>query len=133
MIGSWAIEYRLRDSDICSMTDYAGEEYLVTHVALDIDKTPLTSIDVKFVKITIFASDGSMVVPEDEMDWNATAAWSIKVGSATYVGSGWWQYVWDTSGYDPGTYKARVVLTGLNDGESIEILRLRLARDPLAA
>lgn len=121
------------------MAHNAGEEYLITHIALGFNDEPLTDADAVSVKITIYevVEDAEPValgsVTDQELTWNPTPAWSIRVANRPVSGQGWWQYLWDTDGIDPGTYKARVTLEGVTGGKNFETLRIRLKRDPLAS
>lgn len=114
------------------MTKFAGEEYLITHIALGFHDEPLAAGDVTGVRITVYSA-GVAVAGLDNvaMTWDPTPAWSIRVGNRTVTGQGWWQYLWDTAGVAAGNYKAKVILTGAAGGHSIEYLKIRLARDPL--
>lgn len=122
------------------MTNFAGEEYLVTHIALGFDDEPLTNADIPSVVVTIYTvatdEDGEPLpdealpdVTNQVMEWNASAAWSIRIGNRTITGEGWWQYLWDTkdSGItEGGTWVAKVTLTGVTGGKNVEFLRIRL-------
>lgn len=100
------------------MTNYAGETYLIEHVA-EIDGVPMDDTDVDGVNITIFDSAGEEVVAETPMTWEPTDEN--------------WQYVWFTGGradpIDPGTYKALCVIDGLGSSENWEVKKIRLARN----
>lgn len=106
------------------MTIYAGETVTITHTATDLDNvTALTDSDVDSVTIVIYDSDLAEVVSETAMTWDATDER--------------WEYVWDTSpgatpvNIDPGTYRAMVTITGLDDSTNWEYKRIRLARNPV--
>lgn len=119
------------------MTNFATEEYLITHIALGFDDVPLTEDDVPSVLVTVYAVgeavddepapwDPLPSVTNIPMTWNPTAAWSIRVGNRTITGEGWWQYLWNTTGVEAGTYQAKVVLIGISGGKNAEFLRIRL-------
>lgn len=116
------------------MTNYASEEYLITHVALGFDDEPLTDADVVDVDITIYDAEGVVLPSTDDqpMDWNPTPTWSVRKGTKTVTGQGWWQYRWDTASLEDGSYKAKVTLNGVTGGKNFEILKIRLKKDPLA-
>ena len=106
------------------MTIYAGETITITHTATDLDNTTaLTDSDVDNVSIIIYDADLEVVVAETEMTWDATDAR--------------WEYVWDTSpgstpvNIDPGTYRAKITITGVDDSTNWEFKRIRLARNPV--
>lgn len=122
------------------MTNNAGEEYLITHIALGFNDEPLTDADLVSVKVTVFEVMEDPAPPvaltsvtDQDLMWNPTPAWSIRVGNRTISGQGWWQYLWDTDGLEGGTYKARVTLEGVTGGKNFETLRIRLKSDPLAS
>lgn len=104
------------------MTLYAGETLTVTHTAT-LEGTALDDDDVAGVTITIFDADGDEVVSETSMTW-----------SSTYER---WEYEWDTSpgatpvAVDAGTYRAKVVMTGVDGSTNWEFKRIRLARNPV--
>lgn len=122
------------------MTNFAGEEYLITHVALGFSEEPLTDADIPEVRVTVYAvtqDEAGDPLPDEPltdvtdqlMEWNADAVWSIRIGNRTITGQGWWEYLWDTADSDiteGGTYSAKVVLTGVTGGKNAEFLRIRL-------
>lgn len=98
------------------MTQYAGENYLITHTAT-FDGDALTGPD---VEVTIEISKGTgdeaeEILASTPMTWDAV---QLR-----------WEYVWDTAGLDPGTYKAKFEVTGIPGlGVAFEFERIRLAR-----
>lgn len=101
------------------MTQYAGELTKIVHTATK-DAEELVPDDVTAVWVTVFTSDFSEeVVAETEMTWDTN--------------HDRWQYLWDTSAVDSGTYKAKVRIEGVDGGSVWEYRRIRLARDPAAA
>lgn len=115
------------------MTNSAGEEFLITHIALGFNNEPLTNLDLPSVKITIFDSAGLPLaaVTNQSMTWNPTPTWSVSVGGVAISGQGWFEYLWNSAGVTTGTYRGKVTLTGVTGGKNFEVIRIRLARDPL--
>lgn len=115
------------------MTNFVHEEYLLTHVALGFNNEPLTNATLIEVRVTIYKADNTVVsgVNNQVMAWNPVPTWSMKAGNATITGTGWWEYLWDTTGIAAGTYRAKVTLTGTTGGKNFEYLRIRLKADPL--
>jgi hypothetical protein len=97
------------------MTLYVGEATRVIHTASR-EGTALTDSDVSDVLITIYQGTEE-VESETSMDWDAD--------------EGHWFYLWDTTGLDPGTYRAKVRIEGVDGGSVWEYKRLRLARNPV--
>jgi hypothetical protein len=91
------------------MTTYAGETLTVTHTAT-YKGIELTDVDVQ-VFITIRDSDAVVVVAESEMTWDPVAEH--------------WEYLWDTTGVDAGTYRAQVMI----DDDNWEYKNIRLKVD----
>lgn len=98
------------------MTHYAGELTEIVHTATK-NGEALVPADVTEVWITLYTSDLEVLLAETAMSWDATFAR--------------WQYLWDTTGLDPGTYRARVRIEGLDGGSVWEYRRIRLARNPV--
>lgn len=115
------------------MTNFAHEEYLLTHIALGFNNEPLTNATLIEVRVTIYDAAGDPVTGADNvvMTWNAVPSWSMRVGSATVTGTGWWEFLWNTTAVDSGSYRAKVTLTGTTGGKNFEYLRIRLKADPL--
>jgi hypothetical protein len=102
------------------LTLYAGETTQIRISAIDFDQlTALTDADVTSVFVTIFNSDGDEVLAETEIDYD--------------VGEGAWIYNWDTTGRDPGGYRAKIEAygTGATPPYSLEFKRIRLNRRPV--
>lgn len=105
------------------MTIYAGETLVVTHTATNED-VALTDVNVLSVTIEIFDSAGETIVDETSMTWDAVQER--------------WEYVWYTlddaatpQPLDPGTYRAKVIITSLTGTENWEYKRIRLSRNPV--
>ena len=98
------------------MTKYAGESLLVTTTADDYDSDALDSDDVDGITITILNEDGDVIVSTTAMTWDAE--------------NSWWQYMWDTP-TTAGYYYAKLVLTDLDDNQSIEYQKVRLLSPPV--
>ncbi len=104
------------------MTIYAGETITISHTATDLDNTTeLTESDVDVVEIIIYDVDGEEVISITEMDWNSTEER--------------WEYTWDTSPsavpIDFGSYRAKVIITGIDGSTNWEYKKIRLARNPV--
>lgn len=102
------------------MTKYVGEGYRVTSKPVDDDtKTALTGSMVLSLKVTIYSPAAVVLVDSASMAYDAT----LKE----------WFYMWNTVGlgYDPGSYKIKVVITGLDGRVNWEWQKVRLARDPI--
>lgn len=98
------------------MTLYAGELSKIIHTATK-DGVALLPADVTAVYVTIYNAALAEEVAETTMSWDADQAR--------------WQYLWDTTGVDPGTYRVRVRIAGVDGGSVWEYKRLRLARNPV--
>lgn len=101
------------------MTQYAGEEFLITAELAVEGGGPLTdSIGVR-VAVSVYDPAGETVVSDATMTYDPVA--------------GWWAYAWNTVNLPAtgGTYRAKVTVTGADLGVSIETTRVRLARDPV--
>lgn len=98
------------------MTLYAGELVKITQTALKDDEALLPD-DITAVWLTLYNAEAAIVVDETEMDWDATFDR--------------WQYLWDTTGVDPGSYRARVRVEGVDGGSVWEYQRFRLTRNPV--
>lgn len=95
---------------------YAGEEVRITTTVADFDGTALTGAGVTSVIITtIHDPAGAAILSNQAMSYDTA--------------HGLWLYMWNTAGITPGTYKAKVVVTGLDGTISWEWKRIRLARD----
>lgn len=94
------------------MTKYAGEEYLIVHRAWDFDDVPLTPADVTAVKIRIVGPDGTDVLAETPMVWDAPASR--------------WKTDWKSPSV-AGTYRVRCSVWGPDGEQAFEVRRLRLA------
>lgn len=116
------------------MTNFAGEEFVVEHIAFGPDDVPLTDVDIPSVTLTIFDLDAvTKLVDEETMTWAPDVEWSARVHNVAQTGTGLWRYVWDSDGLPAGTYKGRATVHGVGGGKNWEELRLRLANDPLPA
>jgi hypothetical protein len=98
------------------MTLYVGELTKIVHTATK-DGEALLPADVTNVWITLYTSTLEVLVAETTMSWDSAQAR--------------WQYLWDTDGLDPGTYRARVRIEGVDGGSVWEYRRIRLARNPV--
>jgi hypothetical protein len=98
------------------MTLYAGELTKIVHTATK-DGEALLPGDVTGVSIILYDSTLEEVVGSSTMTWD-----SVKLR---------WQYLWDTSDMDAGTYRAKVTITGVDGGSVWEFKRIRLARNPV--
>ncbi len=105
------------------MTIYAGETLVITHTATNED-VALTDANVLSVTVEIFDSAGTTLVDETAMTWDAVQER--------------WEYVWYTddgaatpAALEPGTYRAKVLITSLTGTENWEYKRIRLARNPV--
>lgn len=105
------------------MADYAGEpRRIVTDTARNFDGRVLVPADVQSVTVEVFTNDlQTVVLPVTPMDY---------IDDTGDVDNNNWAFIWDTTGLEPGTYKAKVVITTLDGLESFEYKRIRLARDP---
>lgn len=98
------------------MTLYVGELTKIVHTATK-DGVALEPDDVTAVWVTLYTSDLEILVDETEMSWD--------------LNFDRWQFLWDTTGLDPGTYRARVRIEGIDGGSVWEYRRIRLARNPV--
>jgi len=82
----------------------------------------LTSADVDGVYVSIYNSDGDMILDETEMVWNVTQER--------------WEFDWDTSegatptGLEAGTYRAKVTVYSGAD-INWEFSKIKLKRNPV--
>lgn len=104
------------------MTTYAGETVIITQTAT-LNGEAVEVADVDQVTVAIFDREGTEVIVETQMSYSTEEER--------------WEYQWDTSpggstplAIAPGTYKAKIVMYGLDDAENWEWLRIRLARNP---
>jgi hypothetical protein len=74
----------------------------------------MTNLNVTDVAIEIYDSIPELIV-DDIMIWDGV--------------NEYWYYLWDTTGLSAGTYKAKVVATGIDGLPSWEWSRIRLSRD----
>ena len=98
------------------MANYAGETLVISNTATQ-DGVAVTDDDVEGVSIIIYDSEGEIVVAETTMTWDAVQER--------------WEYVWDTDGLDPATYRARCIMDGVGATLNWEYKRVRLARNPV--
>lgn len=98
------------------MTLYAGELTKIVHTATK-DGVALAPGDVTAVWITLYDSALAELVAESVMTWDPDQER--------------WQYLWDTTGQDAGTYRARVRIEGVDGGSVWEYKRIRLSRNPV--
>ena len=98
------------------MTFYVGEQFRVAASATDYDGDVLVSTDAASVVVSIFDRDGTAIVTNQPMTWDTE--------------NSEWEYKWNTTGLDSGSYRAKVVFTGLDGGASWEWQRVRLNRNP---
>ncbi len=100
------------------MTLYAGELSKIIHTATK-DGEALAPDDVDAVWITIYDAAREEAVGESAMSWDSA---QLR-----------WQYLWDTTGFDAGTYRVKVRIEGVDGGSVWEYKRIRLARNPVSA
>lgn len=96
------------------MTDYAGEQYTVTHTA-EWQGSDLTDDDVDEVVVEIRAADKeTVIVAETAMTYDAPQER--------------WEFDWDTVDEEAGTYWAKCTARGgvFGAGEVFEYRRIRL-------
>lgn len=98
------------------MTLYAGELTKIVHTATK-DGVALAPADVDDVWISIYNADLTELMAETTMTWDSAQSR--------------WQYLWDTTGIEPGTYRVRVRIEGVDGGSVWEYRRVRLARNPV--
>lgn len=98
------------------MTQHVGETYIIDTTATGYYGEQLDVDDVNSVTITILNRDATVQVDEAAMVWNATIAK--------------WQYVWNTVGLEPGTYRYRVLIVGVDGRPNFEWKRTRLKKVP---
>lgn len=98
------------------MTQYVGEITKIVQTATK-DGVALTQDDVTAVWITLYDSSLEVFLAETEMSWD--------------VGDQRWEFLWDTTGLDFGTYRAKVRIEGVDGGSVWEYQRIRLARNPV--
>ena len=94
------------------MTLYAGERVVITHTAT-YQGTELTNADVT-VYISIddpTSASPSSVLHASSMDWDAVDER--------------WEYEWDTTGIEAGTYRAKVMI----DNDNWEYINIKLKED----
>lgn len=105
------------------MADYAGEPIrITTKDPLNFDGRRIVPVDVTSVTVEVFNTDLSeTVLALTPMDF---------INDPGDDADGEWAYIWDTTGIDPGTYKAKVVINTIDTLSSWEYHRIRLARDP---
>jgi hypothetical protein len=106
------------------VTTYVGETMIVWQTATWAGE-PLTGPDIASVYATIYDADSEVVVGPEAMTWNPNAKDSDGEAQPR------WEYMWDTAGLSPGTYRARIEITGVNGTVAWEYLRMRLKADPL--
>jgi hypothetical protein len=101
------------------MPIYPGEHIQVAGSAKQFDgKTPLSDRDVTSVTINIFDSDGTEVLVETAMSYDSDSTPR-------------WTYIWDTTGIDSGTYRARIKFTGVTF-VSFEYHSISISEDPVS-
>lgn len=99
------------------MASYVGETFEITNTALDFDTSALTPAQVTSVVVEVV---------------NATTPTSVQVATAAMTwdsARGLWFYLWNTAAATPpapGSYIARVTLTGLDGTASFGYLKIRL-------
>lgn len=101
------------------MANYAGETLVISNTA-SVDGVAIGESDVEGVYITIYDSDGDIVVEETEMIWDDTQSR--------------WEYVWHTGGATPidfGSYRAKCIVDGVGATLNWEYKKIRLARNPV--
>lgn len=98
------------------MTLYAGELTKIVHTATK-DGVALVPADVTGVTIILYDAALAVAVSSSTMTWD-----SVKLR---------WQYLWNTSGFAAGTYRAKVTIAGVDGGVVWEFKRIRLARNPV--
>lgn len=105
------------------MTLYVGEQVRIVATAAEYgDGDVLTEDNVSTVTIAIYQNteDGmEEILAETAMTWDDEEEH--------------WEYKWDTTGLDTGSYKYRVKVVGADGKPSWEWLRARLSRNPTDA
>jgi hypothetical protein len=97
------------------MTIYAGETIRVATTAVDFDSsTPIVDSDVVSATIEIF--DGQDLLVNESLLWNPDLSE--------------WYYDWDTTGVDPGSYRARLKLSGA-EWHTWEYVTVRFKANPV--
>lgn len=99
------------------MTKYAGEEQRIWTSATTPEGEALTDEHVVGVTVSVYDGLGSLIVDEGEMTYDSEV--------------GQWEYLWDTTGLDPGGYRFKVSYEGLNGKKTWEWKRARLTANPL--
>lgn len=105
------------------MADYAGEPIRITTVnALNFNGQRIVPADVSSITAEVFNNDLSAVVMAvDDMTF---------IDDSDDDDDGEFALIWDTTGVDAGTYKAKVVITTTDGLSSWEYHRIRLKVDP---
>lgn len=97
------------------MTGYNGERRTICHTATA-DGVAMVPADCAGVFVTVYSRDFTeIVLAEVLMVWNTT---KLR-----------WEYVWDTTEVDAGTYQARVRILGVDGLSNWEYFRLKLTLD----
>lgn len=100
------------------MPYYAGSPVLIATTAKGFDDEVLTQADVIGLQVSVYDNTGTVqVLAPQTMTWN-----ELKLR---------WQYEWDTTGIEPGTYKAQVELIGEDNLPTPDFIRIRLAKLPV--
>lgn len=97
------------------MTAYNGERLTICQTA-DMDGDAMVPDDNDGVFVTVYSSDFlTVVLAEQPMVWNTD---KLR-----------WEYVWDTTAVEPGTYQAKVRILGVDGLSNWEYGRLKVTRD----
>jgi hypothetical protein len=99
------------------VTLFAGMTVVLWHDATTPEEEAITNDDVVAVTVTVFAPDGSEVRSETAMAWVAER--------------GRWEWLWSTSGLEPGGYRARCRVRGVDGTEAWAFFAFRLSRNPV--
>lgn len=97
------------------MTLYAGDTAYITLGADDWDDDVLTVDDVASVRVDVQDADAAFLVTAADMNWVSE--------------HNLWLYKWDTTDVDPGSYRAKVLITGIDGSHSKEFIIVRLKKD----
>lgn len=95
---------------------YAGETIRIKSSAKGLNGVSLTNLDVTSVKVTLFDSSGTQILPPTSMSYD-----SVNVQ---------FYYDWNTAAVAAGAYKAKVTYEGVGFS-SWEYLSVRLKPNPV--
>lgn len=91
--------------------------------------TPLTPDNVDGVTVTIWNPSKTKIRDAVSMLYNPDD--DVQIGDTVY--HGFWYYMFDSDGQNAGTFRAKVIYTGLDGKPNWEWKRFRLQRDPVPA